>query len=248
MKNYRLYKYLPISTRSLSIISSGKVWYAKPKSFNDPFDCGLDLCGDMTTEEKIQVLGAEMKRAGWSQNKVTQQLQLSFTQNGELNQTATQNIIKLTDAIHQKRDSWGILSLSSTPRSVLMWSHYAAQHKGICIEFTVPMSESIHEVTYSSKVPCFTLHDIYVKRNAEFISLFITKHIHWKYEKEYRVLLDRGDILHDIPGPITAVIFGLNTPPVDEALVRKVADGLGNVRLRRCKREAGRFGVRIEKA
>lgn len=248
MKGYHLYKYTPISTRSLSIISSRKVWYAKPRTFNDPFDCGLDLCGDITIEEKIQVLRAEMEREDWSAEKITQQLQHSFAANGELNQTATQNIEKLTTDIHQKRDVVGILSLSRTPRSILMWSHYADQHRGMCIEFTIPVSPSLHEVSYSQTVPRFTLHDIFVKSNAEILSLFTTKHKHWRYEKEYRVILDRGDILHDIPGPITGVVFGLKTSPNDESLVRKVAMGLDVKYWRRCAREVGKFGVVLKKA
>lgn len=249
MKTYRLYKYTPVSTRSLSIISTGKVWYAKPSSFNDPFDCGLDLCEDMSIDEKVQVLRVEMEREGWSPEKVTQQLQNMFTEYGELNQIDTLNIEKLTASIHQKRNDTGILSLSGTPESILMWSHYADQHRGICIEFTVPESISVHKVSYSQMPPRFTLHDIYVKRNEECLSLFTTKHKHWQYEKEYRVILrGGGDILHNIPGPITGVIFGLRTSPDDEALVRKMVTGLDGVSFRRCTREKGKFGVVLKNA
>jgi hypothetical protein len=246
---YRLYKYTPILTRTLSIISTGKVWYTKPRGFNDPFDCGLDLFGDIPIEEKIQVLRAKMERDGWSPEKITQQLRHSFNAKGELNQIAMRNIERLTEAIQQRRNDVGILSLSRTPQSVLMWSHYADQHKGICLEFAVPVSPSLHEVSYSKMAPRFTLHDIHVKRDAEIIfPFFTTKHKDWRYEKEYRVILDRGDILHDIPGPITAIVFGLRTSPVDESLVRKVATGLDGVRFCRCTREVGKFGVVLNNA
>ena len=62
------------------------------------------------------------------------------------------------------------------------------------------------------------------------------------------MILDRGDILHDIPGPITGVVFGLRTSPDDESLVRKVAIELDGVRFRRCTREVGKFGVVLNNA
>lgn len=189
-----------------------------------------------------------MERERWPADKITKELKRSFTSDSELNDVAAKNMVKLTAAIHAKRDGMGILPLSRTPRSILMWSHYADQHRGICVEFSIPVSASLLQVLYSQNAPRFTLHDILVKRNAEILALFTTKHQHWRYEQEYRVILDQGDILHDVPGPITAVVFGLRTVPDDESLVRRVASGIDGVKFRRCTREPGRFGVRIEAA
>ncbi len=246
MKRVRLYNYLPISSRSLGIIATGKIWYAKPKSFNDPFDCGMDLCDNLTIEEKIQVLHVKMKRQGWTEKMITEQLLHSLKTNGNLNDTAAKIIQKLTDLIHQNRDNIGILSLSRTCKSVLMWSHYAAEHCGMCIEFTVSVSNSLHKIDYATDVPQNTLHDIYVKRDSKIISLLTTKQKHWLYEKEYRLVVGRGDILNDIPGPITSIIFGLRTLQSDELLTRKIASDLDGIRYKKCVREAGKFSVKIE--
>ncbi len=248
MKALRLYKYLPISTRSLGILTSGKIWYSKPVRFNDPFDCGLDLSEMMAIEEKIQVLRVQMQRAGWSDAKITSQLEHSFTPEGELNETAAGNLQTMKDAIHAKRDNTGVLSLSATCSSILMWSHYAADHRGMCVELNVPVTDALHEVTYSVEMPQYTLHDLFVDPDALAVLrlLFTTKHADWQYEKEYRVVLDRGGLLHDVPGPVTAVILGLRTPPEDEAVVRRVAGA--DVEFKRCKRSANRFAVEIEDA
>lgn len=248
MKIMHLYKYLPISTRTLGVIASNKIWYTKPGSFNDPFDCGLDLWDDMTIEDKIEVLRVQMEREGWSPSKITEQLQHSFTPKGDLNAIAANNIRKLTAAIHKNRDNTGVLSLSRTCKSILMWSHYATEHRGICIEFAVPVSDSLHKVTYSYDVPRYTLNDIFVKRNSEILLLFTTKHKHWRYENEYRIILNKGDILHDIPGPITSIIFGLKTPPDDETLVRKAASYVKGIHFRKCSRAVGKFSVKIVNA
>ena len=118
MTTLQLYKYLPISTRSLGILTSGKIWYSKPAKFNDPFDCGLDLSETMKIEEKIQVLRARMQREEWSNEKITNQLQHSFTPDGELNEIAEGNLQKMAGDIHHNRDNVGILSLSAVCDSV----------------------------------------------------------------------------------------------------------------------------------
>lgn len=247
-KILKLYKYMSISSRSLSIIESGKIYYPKPAKFNDPFDCGLSLCNDLTIDEKIQVLRAAMEKKQWPEEKITKEIMHSITPQGTLNDVAEGNISKLTADIHGKRDNMGVLSLSETCVSILMWSHYADEHKGMCIEFAVPVNEKLFKVDYSTNVPRCTLHDIFVENDSEgVIALFTTKHENWQYEGEYRVMWGNGgDDLYDIPGPITSIIFGLLTPPSDIALVRKVATGLGDIRFLKCKRGEGKFGVKIE--
>lgn len=224
--------------------------YAKAACFNDPFDCGIDLCDDITKVEKIQVLKAKMKKDGWSDDKITKQLLSSITPKGELNEVAEKNIRQLTSDAHKFRDNMGILSLSKTCTSILMWAHYAEKHKGICIEFTVPVSDALHTVTYSTDMPRVTLHDIYVMHDRQILmNLFTTKHKHWKYEKECRIILDKGDILHNIPGNISSIIFGLKTPSEDESIVRKVASSsLKNVKFRKCTSIKGKYSVKIENA
>lgn len=247
-KTIGLFKYVPISTRSLAIIATRKIWCPKPTRFNDPFDCGIDLHGGMTIEEEIQVLRAEMEREGWSPDKITAQLQHSFTAEGQLNQVAHDNIRKLHAAIHEKRDNTGILSLSATCESILMWSHYAAQHTGMCIEFQVPLSPSVLRVDYPPDPPPYTLHDIFVKRDSRVLDLFTTKHRDWAYEKEYRLMFDRGDFQLDIPGPISTITFGMRTTPDDEALVRAVAANSAQLRFLKCRKHQDRFAVTIEEA
>lgn len=39
--NLKLYKYRQFSETSLRILKESRIWYAKPASFNDPFDTGF---------------------------------------------------------------------------------------------------------------------------------------------------------------------------------------------------------------
>ena len=59
-----------------------------------------------------------------------------------------------------------------------------------------------------------------IQLDPEIIDLFRTKHSSWKYEKEYRVIMTNGNMLWHIPGPITAIIFGMNTSKEDIQFVK----------------------------
>lgn len=86
-------------------------------------------------------------------------------------------------------DEWkekvGILCLSEDPSNILMWSHYASNHSGICIGFDTDYKpfRSASQVSYSDGRP-----------SAEFNSepenllkrVLLTKSKHWSYEKEWR--------------------------------------------------------------
>jgi hypothetical protein len=63
----------------------------------------------------------------------------------------------------------GVLSLSEVPDNLLMWAHYTASHAGFVLGF-------------DPQDPYFD------RRRAPTDDLFLTKSIHWSYEREWRVL------------------------------------------------------------
>ncbi|MFM4770171.1 DUF2971 domain-containing protein [Aeromonas veronii] len=90
-------------------------------------------------------------------------------------------------------DDTGIISFTESYNNLLMWSHYADEHKGIVIEFDyhalkthfnkiLSVSNSIERVLYNRErhevLPCTTSP----KRNL------LTKSDDWIYEKEHRVI------------------------------------------------------------
>ncbi|MDB5734612.1 MAG: hypothetical protein JWN16_1249 [Alphaproteobacteria bacterium] len=77
--------------------------------------------------------------------------------------------------------NYGILCLSATWHSPLMWSHYAERHKGICLGFDVP-DEKFKQVQYTNlrvKLSKKTSED-------EIASLLFLKYAGWSYEEEWR--------------------------------------------------------------
>lgn len=103
----------------------------------------------------------------------------------------------------------GISCFSETPTNLLMWSHYADKHSGICVEYdfsrlfsTVPNSLLL-PVSYSTKRPLLRLDKIMCQENGKVIldksryaeiipdvlKAIIIKGEIWSYEREWRHII-----------------------------------------------------------
>lgn len=106
-------------------------------------------------------------------------------------------------------ERFGVASLTTSYNNPLMWSHYAASHKGICIEYDfkdiIRNKEDIKifldEVIYSDQrvtidsnlMDKVDLKDIESKGKIDLLKLFIeglfNKHKVWEYETEWRSIV-----------------------------------------------------------
>lgn len=157
----RLYKYSAFNSRSISALVMGKLWYALPTSFNDPFDCTLPknaLIGyeQLTNRHAANAKsGAEDELSGDIGERIR-----AFHQN-VISRVSSQELAMAGDLVEFQNEfqsflyNCGILSLSATPRSILMWAHYGAQHSGICFEFnrspTDKLGTDAKRVIYSNQ-------------------------------------------------------------------------------------------------
>lgn len=94
-----------------------------------------------------------------------------------------------------------ICSLSRKPNIGLMWTHYADENKGCCIEVEVTSKWERLEVVYSNKIPTLdastTLEDI-LKVKAQV----------WHYEEEIRYLSSEESTKRMLTVRINRIIFG----------------------------------------
>ncbi len=102
-------------------------------------------------------------------------------------------------AIVSVLDNTCITSFSETQRNLLMWAHYASQHKGVCIGYSSELLKEneenmLRKVNYDS-----VLYDEEYLEHLDLITdfdsdeindfcnhLFTTKSNDWSYEKEHR--------------------------------------------------------------
>lgn len=101
----------------------------------------------------------------------------------------------------------GIVSLTETPRNLLMWSHYANQHKGICIGYNSNLLEDRNDLDlhlpssyktlkvnydncrYDQYTDIFSTKNINELRREIVLKSLLTKGDDWIYEKEHRAII-----------------------------------------------------------
>ena len=124
-------------------------------------------------------------------------------------------------------EPFGVLSLSTEGCDmILMFSHYANRHRGLCLQFEIDEDGTLNEIApfngkdidYKDVVPPFC------NANEAHMTL-LTKYRNWEYEKEYRVLMvvksESDRIRRYERGQLKGAIFGLYMEPKYEKLVKK---------------------------
>jgi len=118
---------------------------------------------------------------------------------------------------------YGVLALGEDPSVVLMWSHYADEHKGLCLGFTRTDTNELGEygkcypVIYSADLPSFTPEQL---TNPQYVGKALTtKADFWSYELEWRMISHEGGNAIDFPGDLTSVTFGFRMPDTERQQV-----------------------------
>ena len=130
----------------------------------------------------------------------------------------------LQDFIHYKL-KLRICSFSGSLKNILLWSHYADQHKGIAIGVRTngPLQNdvlannfiySMYKVAYVPNIPQMELSP-----NATPITVLTKKISIWAYEKEYRYISE--DSTAHI-GPIDSIYFGIRTSQDDKDRIKEL--------------------------
>ena len=138
-----LYKYRSFGVNSLRELCQSEVHFSDPKKFNDPLDCSPTLINDVGLED-LEKLCHRMIEKNYDEDRANSEIQNYRYLSTEYGDYRTDPEVQkyyvrmISDEIKRQLDqmmkSRGVLSLSSLWNSPLMWSHYADEHKGICIE------------------------------------------------------------------------------------------------------------------
>jgi hypothetical protein len=128
------------------------------------------------------------------------------------------NRASLEDAKAQMKN-YGVLAFSELNDNILMWSHYADKHRGICIEFERTDTNELGNwdhclpVLYQQELPSFDPPEL--EDSKAVTQALSTKGAYWEYEQEWRILTYESNKYFPLPGNITSVIFGLDMPQKD---------------------------------
>lgn len=148
------------------------------------------------------------------------------------------NFIK--DTLINNLNKIGIHSLTESFDNILMWSHYANDHKGMVLEFDLAEDFDTFKyalkIEYSEEYPTYNFLD---KNENEFSGLLLRKAKGWEYEKEWRIIRTGGAFTYQAfkPKALTSIIFGCRAEPefilsVIDMLNERENNGLPKVSLK----------------
>ena len=112
----------------------------------------------------------------------------------------------------QELDRYGVVCLTTANDNILMWSHYAGSHTGICLGYT-PSPDAMDfacafKVRYESVRPQFNMMNSMIEQSV--FDALVTKSTDWSYEKEWRLIdhriLERKRTYP--PATLVEIIFG----------------------------------------
>jgi hypothetical protein len=153
-------------------------------------------------------------------------------------------------ATNEAVNSAGVLSLSAKPGHILMWSHYANSHRGICIRFrassNTPFFGRAQRVIYQTMRPVLNLiRDTPVNQSEKAL---LTKADFWDYEEEWRIIEHAaGPGVHKFPaGLLDGVILGARIYPENEKRIIEMINLRGEeTRVLKAQSDPHAFRIRI---
>ncbi len=231
------------------ILVEHQFFWAAPSSFNDPFDCApicLAPTGRTLKEITRRALRTNTPQANRKARKVRER---------ELRRRPQAMQVRLDRMVPELMEETAVYSLATRPDQVLMWSHYASAHQGVCLRFDpkilinhflIPVSKAIglFPVSYQRERPIVRIGT--EEKEALVEKLLLTKADFWSYEEEWRFIGYRARAgLRSFPAKaLTAIVLGARTSPEDEALVRQWSEKTG-VELQRARTSSKDFRLEI---
>jgi hypothetical protein len=175
------------------MLSRSAIWFAPSHAFNDPFDCTARRKFEFTSDKELIAKFAPIEE---HQRKISRNEAITYLKQVVTDDDLRDQYLEKKSRSFQKvvLQSFGIYTLSKTPKEILMWSHYADSHKGFCIEYRrTPdnMLADAQKVMYP-KDDEFPHIDYFApdanKLFEEVSKIVLTKSQRWEYEKEWRIL------------------------------------------------------------
>lgn len=206
-----LYKYHRSNNNLLKSLEKNEMWFANPRTFNDPFDCNLK-CHYLVDKFYQEQINEEQRNAYNSaiNNESFYRQHRNLMRISDGHEKDRKNRTEILNSDLQKRVSEvGISCFSKTHLSILMWSHYAVNHTGICLKFNTSdksFFKNYKEVKYLEKFPT---SDEIIKHDQSDNFLFFTKSLEWSYEREVRLIKNSSSLEIYNPNCLEAIYFGV---------------------------------------
>lgn len=266
---------------------------SSPRTFNDPFDCQFDFGFQFTFESYVpafidailEMILSDKTPLGNHSDETFKMIEIMRQKRPQpsrleyknfMQQTASQLITNLNKAQEMVSHAWAakidelrILCLSETNDNLLMWAHYAEQHKGAvvrlgCIRERDSVLLAALPVIYTDQVPYIATMEEWIRHQtgqqsinyeAYLYKMLTTKSKQWKEEREWRVITlrdpdDKGSYNYNYfwPEEIEAVYFGCCVTDSEiKSVVEKMHPSLSHVELYKARKKKWEFGLEFKR-
>lgn len=240
MNTYRYFKYRYINKNLIDSLVNRSLYFALPANLNDPFDCQIDL--------KKSIYFAASRTSGINKDV--------------LRRIASHD--RFVGEIQSRMAKIGVCSFSLSLEEPLLWSHYADEHRGVCLlyefteDFLLDRSNEIvgvSDIEYGENplsdwliksIPEQITDDFYDHFTAELLKkVLVVKAGGWHYENECRIIREHAGPFSIPKGCLKQICFGMHTPEADMQLVKKIVDSSGyDVNYCRIGKRESDFGIK----
>lgn len=234
------------------ILIHNELYFALPMKLNDPFDCKTLFTFEGSDEADFRKFFYSLLRHKFRnlsekgiKKKVDSIIEKKLHENPQWRKDQIETWLKIQLSENAKL---GVLCLSKQRDDILMWSHYADGHTGFCLEFDKEGLKSWNfcgPVRYRKVYPTFKE---FVNCPKELHRLFLLrKSDHWKYEKEWRVIVPRNRHLRFPDHLLTGVILGCQMPERNRNMICRWAESRRTrPKLYRSYKKENQYGLVIE--
>lgn len=223
--------------RLRDIVVGSRLFLCPPVRFNDPFDTAAHMVALGTPDER------RAKFEGWLTSNGVYDLGRRAEAMKILMSKASEDLSSMFGpALEKIRETTGVVCFAGDPRSTLLWSHYAAEHTGVCLQLETardfPVLSRAVRVDYEAEYPTINW---FVGYEDGIKKMLLGKHPSWKYEDETRIIVDgeAGTYLPFRPEALRAIVLGVRA---DRSLIQAIATLLPE------RKDAGYPSVRLYKA
>lgn len=199
----KLYRYINLKSVKdvqylIGAIEKNRFYLSSPFKFNDPYEFQLDIDFSVESEGDFKAWAI---RTPLNDSEFREILKLRSNPNLQLR--------KRIDFINHIKSKYGVLCFSQSPSISLMWSYYAKDHTGVCLEIDFGKQikgTTLQRVRYRKRIP--SIRYFYGQEDGKWACF--TKASIWKHEKEWRFIkIDcQGKIRFEQPVKVTGLYLG----------------------------------------
>ena len=247
-----LYKYRSLDGKNKEYVKrtflNNEVYLSVPDDFNDPFEARPQYSFKASTLAKEKYFKGVAQRnfpdKCADKKKLKQFIKNGFARTSKIRDDLINGFTK------ELTTQAGIYSMTEDHKNLLMWSHYANSHKGICLKFratsyTKFFGESL-QVNYQHEYP--KINFIKHSSNEKLQLSLLTKSKEWAYEKEWRMLKpEEGRQIHLFPPEhLVGVILGCKIDPNDRSdIIAWIKESKKSITVQQAKLDKASFAIQM---